>query len=110
MEELIPLISAMVQPIALRFSLRISNNSSCLGFRSDATITGKIFAEPKYVYLRCLGRGFNSNLGASSIDGLGDGLTISMIGSVGGSSLASPIVYKNFIDVFRFIDWSETRF
>ena len=63
-------MSAIVHPIALSnlFS-SFTKLSTCCSFRYDAMITGKVSPFPKNSYLRCGGRSFSSNFGASSIDG-----------------------------------------
>ena len=67
---LIPLMSAILHPMA---SLYFFN--TCVSFpssssdKSAAIITGSVSASPKKMYFKCSGSGFNSNFGASMIEG-----------------------------------------
>ncbi|KAL6994909.1 hypothetical protein U1Q18_005045, partial [Sarracenia purpurea var. burkii] len=49
-----------------------SSCSSCVGVKSEAIITGKVLQGAKKIYLRELGRGFNSNAGGASRDGIAE--------------------------------------
>ena len=64
---LIPLISAIVHPIAVLRVLNISNSLfSYSNSKEEDIITGKVSSPPKNAYLRYDGKGFNSSLGGLS--------------------------------------------
>ena len=74
-----PLISAIVHPIAVLWVLNISNNLfSCFDSKEEDMITGKVSSNPKNAYFRCDGKGFNSSLGGLSYEG-------NTMSSIGGS-------------------------
>ena len=84
---LIPLISAIVHPIAVLWVLNISNNLfSCSDSKEEDMITGKVSSTPKNAYLICDGKGFNSSLGGLS----SEGNTLSSIGGNGSNLGAHP--------------------
>ena len=60
---LIPLIYAIVHPIAVLWVLKIFNSLfSCSDSKEEDMITGKVSSTPRNSYLRCDGKGFNSSL------------------------------------------------
>ena len=68
---LIPLISAMVHPIASLCSFRIPNNLPfCSRSREEEMIIGRVSDSPKNAYSRVSGSALSSNFGGVSVDGL----------------------------------------
>ena len=68
--ELIPLMSLMVHPIASFSFLKTDiKHSSCFLDKWDAIMTGRVSFSPKYAYLRCSGKAFNSQKGKDSLEG-----------------------------------------
>ena len=69
-DGLIPLISVIVQPIAIFYSLStLISLSSCKGVSSFTMITSNVSYSPKNTYFKWSDNGFNSKVGAYKMEG-----------------------------------------
>ena len=70
MRGLIPLMLAIVQPIApLCFLKTLNNSSSLFGTNEKLIPTGDVLFFPKNAYLSVDGNDFNSKIGGCTMDG-----------------------------------------
>ena len=78
-KELIPLISAIVHPMAVLWVPNISKSLfSYSDLKREDMIIGKVSSTLRNAYLRCDGKGFNSSLGGFCFEG-------NTLSSIGGN-------------------------
>ena len=77
---LIPLISAIVHPRAVRWVVNISKSlCSWSNSKDEDMIIRNVSSTLKNAYLRCDGKGFNSSLGGLSSEGNALSLIVAMV-------------------------------